>query len=278
MKSRNEHKSIQNKLLTIMGGVVFIGVVFMGWSAAAMNQLGALTQELVEADEELNEALEIRILLQEMEMLELSFVLSHDPEFVHAHEQLLSLTELYLRNSLIRTEEADLQFILSQIETEFIAYEGIYIRVLEAGEKNDWETAVSLGEESAAKIEKTTFQIDKIIEHYQGIVDDRVETANRNILYTQVGGYAAIGIYLILVILTARILMNQISNPIILMIEASKSVEENRFEAKALDGLSGRGDEVGRLARAFIQMSESFKEREQSIQEQIEEVRVKVNR
>lgn len=278
MNKRKEQKSILSKLLAIMGWVVFIGILFTGWSAVAMNQLDRLTNELVDASNELNGASEILNLLQEIELNELNYVLSQDPEYNHVHDQLVSHTKLYIRNSLIRTEEKDLQFTLTQVETEFLAYLVLYEEVVEAGEENDWDKALELKEESAWKIEETQDQINKVFHHYLDITIDRSESVSRYHTITGVVGGVAILIYVVILFLTSRILMNQISNPIIQMIEAGKDVEENRFKAKSLKGLTERGDEVGRLARAFIEMNKSFGAREQALEKEIADVRAKVER
>lgn len=278
MNKRKEQKSILSKLLTIMGWVVFIGILFTGWSAVAMNQLDRLTNEVVEASNELNEASETLNLLQEIELNELNYVLSHDPKYLHLHDQLVSHTKLYIRNSLIRTEEEVLKPTLRQIETDFLEYLVLYDEVVEAGEKNDWDKALELKDESAVKIEETQDQINKVFHHYLDITIDRSESVSRYHTITGVIGGVAILIYVVILFLTSRILMNQISNPIIQMIEAGKDVEENRFKAKSLEGLTERGDEVGRLARAFIEMNKSFGAREQALKKEITDVRAKVER
>lgn len=89
--------------------------------------------------------------------------------------------------------------------------------------------------------------------------------------------FVAIGSVIILALLIAWWLSSYISRPIASVIAASQAVEAGHFSAVDLHQVEKRKDELGGLARVFSTMTEQVQNREQTLKEEVKDLRVKIN-
>jgi nitrate/nitrite-specific signal transduction histidine kinase len=59
---------------------------------------------------------------------------------------------------------------------------------------------------------------------------------------------------------------------------AAAAVEENAFNPRLLDEVAARSDELGQLARVFQNMAEKVKIREESLEKQVAELRIEIDK
>jgi len=89
--------------------------------------------------------------------------------------------------------------------------------------------------------------------------------------------FIAIAIITILALLIALGLSSFISSPITSVIEASKAVEAGQFSLVNLSEVEKRKDELGGLARVFSRMTEQVQSREQSLKEEVQDLKVRIS-
>jgi two-component system cell cycle response regulator len=58
---------------------------------------------------------------------------------------------------------------------------------------------------------------------------------------------------------------------------AAAAVEEDRFDRAALDGVAGRDDALGQLARVFTRMAVEVQARERRLREEVRQLRIEIN-
>ncbi len=271
-----QNLKIQGKLLAIFGSIIFIGVLITGWTILSINILDKLAYDLIKVEGELSEALKTKNTLQEMALAELSYVLSHDEEFIHAHERLNTHIDLFLRNAVIRAESATIQAILFEFEREKQAYDVEIEKLVEAAEEGDWETAVTLGEESARRMAGMITEVDKMVQLHQPLVDAQVALSNQQVLTSSIVGGASLLVFLGLALGAAVVVSNQVTQPILAITQAAGAVEAGNFDPQSLRAVAYRTDEVGHLSRAFIQMAEEAQARNNALQEQADQIRIKL--
>jgi nitrogen fixation/metabolism regulation signal transduction histidine kinase len=122
------------------------------------------------------------------------------------------------------------------------------------------------------RIAATTY----IDEFYTPIRDTQQEA--RSIFeHTRTQVFIAIVSITVLALLIALGLSSYISNPIASVIEASKAVEAGHFTSVNLNEVEKRTDELGGLARVFSRMTEQVKSREQSLKDEVQDLKVKIN-
>lgn len=72
--------------------------------------------------------------------------------------------------------------------------------------------------------------------------------------------------------------VRKMTDPLIKITRAAESVEKGNYDLQLLSGISGRHDELGRLARVFEQMAGKVQEREKKLQTQVAELQIKIDR
>jgi two-component system cell cycle response regulator len=61
------------------------------------------------------------------------------------------------------------------------------------------------------------------------------------------------------------------------VVAAAADVEVGRFESGQLDGVAGRGDALGQLARVFQRMAAEVRSREQRLKQQVRQLRIEID-
>lgn len=91
---------------------------------------------------------------------------------------------------------------------------------------------------------------------------------------------AAVVSVLLLVIgfIASIVFVRKMTDPLTRITRAAESVEKGNYDLGALGGISGRNDELGRLARVFEQMAGKVREREKKLQKQVEELQIRIDR
>jgi DNA-binding response OmpR family regulator len=62
-----------------------------------------------------------------------------------------------------------------------------------------------------------------------------------------------------------------------LVTEAAAAMEVGKFQPDTLQGVSGRSDALGRLARVFVSMAREVQAREQRLQQQVQQLRIEID-
>ncbi|MEW5869003.1 MAG: hypothetical protein AB1894_06980 [Chloroflexota bacterium] len=79
-----------------------------------------------------------------------------------------------------------------------------------------------------------------------------------------------------LIIFAALTISHQINQPLILLADELKHIQENNFNPSTLDKLTKRQDEMGYLAREYLQMASAVQNRQAMLQQEAEEIRGKI--
>jgi two-component system cell cycle response regulator len=61
------------------------------------------------------------------------------------------------------------------------------------------------------------------------------------------------------------------------VVAAAADVEAGRFDSRQLDGVAGRGDALGQLARVFQRMAAEIRSREQRLTQQVRQLRIEID-
>ena len=86
----------------------------------------------------------------------------------------------------------------------------------------------------------------------------------------------ALPIFLVVVTIAALVINRQIHAPLIRMTDELKHIQDDRFEPAALGSLPERRDEVGYLAREYLQMGSAVLNRQTDLRQEADEVRAEI--
>jgi len=78
--------------------------------------------------------------------------------------------------------------------------------------------------------------------------------------------------------IAAIVFVRKVTDPLADLACAAQAMEQGNYDLPGLAGVSARRDELGRLARAFEQMAGKVREREKTLQRQVDELRIIIDR
>lgn len=267
---------IQSKLLLVFGGIILVGVLITGWTVVALTRLDDVAGQMVQTEGELSQALKVRNLLVELETSELSFMLTQDESFLHENERFGVDVDRYLNRALMRNEENEIKSVLYEMQRGKQAYDRNLQDVIEADNAGTWETAKGLGETSARVVDEMIVQAEKIIHDLKPSVDASLAASNRETRTSLIIGVSSLVLFLVLALAAGRITSSQVTNPMQKLIDAALALKDGQFDARALEELAQRSDEVGKLAQAFISMAQQSDGRLESLILEADEIRTKL--
>ena len=278
MRAAFESLKIQSKLMVVFGLIISIGVLITGWTVLAISNLDNLTIELEETEFELSEAVQARNLLKQLEIAELSFVITDDEEFLHEHAHILSSVELYLRNAVIRTDDVVMGDVLYRFGQHLEGYTTALEDVVEAVEQGEHARAEELGVVSAESLEGMDGEVGTVIGLMQPKLEEKSAESKRQVLLSGIVGAVILVVFLALALGAGSIVNRQISSPILILMNAVSQIEDGNFDPSLVSDLVGRQDEIGHLARSFVHMAEDIGEREDALHAEAEDLRRKLSR
>jgi CHASE3 domain sensor protein len=267
---------IQSKLLLVFGGIILVGVLITGWTVVTLTRLDDVAGQMVQTEGELSQALQVRNLLLELETSELSFVLTADEFFLHENERLGVDVDRYLDRALVRNEENEIKSVLYEMQRGKQAYDRNLQDVIEAGDAGEWEAARELGEASARTVDEMIVQVEKIIHDLKPAVDASLAASNRETRTSLIIGVSALVLFLLLAFAAGRITSSQVTSPLQNLIDAALALKDGQFDARSLEGLARRSDEIGKLAQSFISMAQQSDARLARLLLEADEIRTKL--
>lgn len=78
--------------------------------------------------------------------------------------------------------------------------------------------------------------------------------------------------------IAAIVFVRKVTDPLAGLARAAQAVEQGNYDLPGLAGVSARTDELGRLARIFEQMAGKVRERERTLQRQVDELKIIIDR
>jgi nitrogen fixation/metabolism regulation signal transduction histidine kinase len=88
--------------------------------------------------------------------------------------------------------------------------------------------------------------------------------------------WLALPLYLLLAVLAAQIIYNQIDQPLENLARASEYLQAGKFDPARLEKLAQRTDEVGAMTREFLTMATNLQLQSSRLQQEAEEIRAKI--
>jgi HAMP domain-containing protein len=87
---------------------------------------------------------------------------------------------------------------------------------------------------------------------------------------------SALVLFLLLAFAAGRITSSQVTSPLQNLIDAALALKDGQFDARSLEGLARRSDEIGKLAQSFISMAQQSDARLARLLLEADEIRTKL--
>ena len=149
-------------------------------------------------------------------------------------------------------------------------------QVIAAARDENWEEVDALDTEAYSLIEPIFTSINELIEaRTQNLDDLRAEVGNfSNMAWLVI--LIAVPLFLIMMGLVSLAIARQINAPLIRMTDELKQIEQCKFDPSSLGKLPERSDEIGYLAREYLQMAHATQNHQAALQQEADEIRAKI--
>jgi HAMP domain-containing protein len=169
-------------------------------------------------------------------------------------------------------EKASLEELIQEIATLRQQFD----QVIQAVDEEDWEAVVTLDNQAYTLVGPIFDQIDGLIQARSETLSELRDEVSRFTTLTWLTIALALPIFLVVVSVAALLISRQIHAPLIRMADGLKRIQEDRFDPATLAPLPERRDQVGYLAREFLQMAAAVLNRQADLQQEAGAIRAKI--
>jgi HAMP domain-containing protein len=149
-------------------------------------------------------------------------------------------------------------------------------QIIESVDAEDWDGVLELHDQASAVITR----MDGIVEEIRagGLEELQAAQAEAEVLqmFTWIVGMVAIPLFLVLAGLAAVVIYRQIHQPLDQLSEAARALQNGSYQLQSLEDLTGRGDELGGMARQFVRMATAVEQRTGLLQQEAESIRARI--
>lgn len=267
--------STQNRLNLVFTLLFLVGVIiltsFIGTSISAMAHNAEARTTYTQA----RQLYQVSVYLQQFERALNDYELTSDYDSLSEYRSSYARLQQSLANIAAQTQLPGERQALDDLAQNVAALRERFDRVIAAVDEEDWESVVALDEEAYILIEPIIEQVDGLVQARSDALADLRNKVDTFSTLTWLATILALPIFLVAVIAVAWIVARQIQGPIIRMTDELKRIEEKRFDPTTLAPLTERRDEVGYLAREYLQMASAVLHRQADLQQKADDIRAK---
>jgi nitrogen fixation/metabolism regulation signal transduction histidine kinase len=148
--------------------------------------------------------------------------------------------------------------------------------VIQAVDAEDWERVVQLDEEAYTLVQPIVDQIEGRIQVRSDALAELRDQVDTFTTLSWLSIALALPAFVAAIAVAAWIVARQIHGPVIRMTDELPRIEEERFDPAGLSPLAERRDEVGYLAREYLQMASAVLGRRAGLQQEADEIRARI--
>jgi CHASE3 domain sensor protein len=268
---------IQSKLFGILSFIILIGTLITMWNVYSVIRMDAESHDMLHREKELDDIEEVHIAFLRQAISENEFLLTGDTTYVDRHEAQTSLAETYLWDALLEASNNEEKAALYSIQRQGAAYGEDFDEVVSTYQDGSVDAAIRLSREtSQARMNQIHETIEALLVTGTAEINAEGQQADRQAVTSLSIGIAGMVLFVLLAVLIVWVAVNQIGRPILVLHEAIAMVGAGNFDPAMLEPLAGRSDEIGRLARAVIEMGSSTAEQQETLQDQVVILRGKI--
>jgi len=257
-------------LLFVVAVIILTGFIGTSTNAMAYNAKARVTftnaRKLFQA----------QVHLQQFERALNAYELTSDYDTLSEYRSSYARLQQSLANAAAEAEIPEEKAGLDSLIQDLATLRQQFDQVIQAVDEEDWEKVVALDSQAYTLVGPIFDQIDSLI---QARTETLLELRSEVALFTDLSWLAialALPILLVVVTIAALVISRQIHAPLIRMTDELKHIQEARFDQAALGSLPERRDEVGYLAREYLQMASAVLNRQAGLQQEASEVRAKI--
>lgn len=268
--------STQNRLNLVFTLLFMIGVLiltsFIGTSIRAM----AYNADASTTYTQVRQLYQVAGYLQQFEEALNDYELTSNYDTLSEYNSSYARLQQSLANIAAQTQFPGEKEILDDLAQDITALREGFDRVIQAVDAEDWEGVVALDEEAYTLVQPIIDRIESRIQVRGNALADLRGQVDTFTTLSWVAIALALPVFAAVVVVVAWIVARQIHGPVIRMTDELKRIEEERFDPGTLAALAGRRDEVGYLAREYLQMASAVLDRQAGLEQEAADIRTKI--
>jgi len=273
--------SIQSRLALIFSLLFLTGMlilaVFIKFAADA-GPYNALAHDALTQARQLYRA---KLAVQHFQAALRQYMLTSDPDWLDEYTSSYSRLPQYL--AIAASEQPDDAASLQQLSADLAVLRELTDQIIAAVDQaetsddtEDWITVDDLDAEASEQIEVIVTRIDAQVATQNLRLEGARRAVNTFSAFGLIAMLVALPLFLVLLGIAVWVINQQVSAPLKHMIDGLPHILDGSFSAGRLSGLSERQDEIGFLAREYLHMAAAVQERRTGLQQQAEELRLRI--
>jgi len=257
-------------LLFLVAVIILTGFIKTSTSTMAYNAEARTTYA------QARKLFQAQVYLQQFERALNAYELTADYDTLTEYHSSYARLQQSLANTAAETGIPEEKAGLDNLIQDLAALHQQFGQVIQAVDEEDWEAVTALDGQAYTLVGPIFDQIDALIQARTGTLSE---------LRSEVSGFTgqawlaialALPVFLVVVVIATLVISRQIHAPLIRMTAELKHIQEERFDPAALGSLPERQDQVGYLAREYLQMASAVLNRQAGLQQEASEVRAKI--
>ena len=268
--------STQSRLNLVFTLLFLVGVIiltsFIGTSIRAM----AYNAEARTTYTQVRQLYQVAAYLQQFEKALNDYELTADYDTLSAYYSSYARLQQSLAKIATQTETPGEKDALDELAQDVATLRGQFDRVIQAVDAKDWARVVALDEEAYALVQPIFEQIDSLVQARGEVLAELRDQVDTFTTLSWLALALAVPVFVVIILVVAGIVARQIHGPLMRMTDELKRIEEERFDPEGLAALAARRDEVGYLAREYLQMAAAVLNRQAGLAQEAEEIRARI--
>lgn len=268
--------SVPNRLYLVFTLLFLVGVIILtGFIKTSISAMAYNTEARI-AYTQARQFYQAKLYLQQFEKALNDYELTSDYDMLSEYHSSYARLQQSLINIAAKTELPEEKVALDNLIQDLATLRQGFDRVIQAVDEEDWNSVTILDDQAYVLLDPVFEQIDSLIQarsdalsELRGEVTTFADLAWLTIILAPL-------IFLVVAIVVALIVARQIHVPLIRMSDELKQIQEERFDPATLAPLPERQDEIGYLAREYLQMASAVLQRQATLQRIADDIRVKI--
>lgn len=268
--------STQNRLNLVFTVLFLVGILiltsFIGTSIRAM----AYNAEARTTYTQVRQLYQVAAYLQQFEEALNDYELTANYDTLSEYNSSYARLQQSLANIAAKTQLPGEKQVLDDLAQDIAVLRDGFDGVIEAVDEEDWSGVVARDEEAYTLVQPIIDQIESRIQVRSAALAELRGQVDTFTTLSWVTIALALPAFVVVIVVVAWIVARQIHGPLIGMTDELQRIAEERFDPAVLGGLAARRDEVGYLAREYLQMASAVMHRQANLQQEADEIRAKI--
>lgn len=266
---------LQSRLFLVFTILFGFSVLVLSLLLNNVIQMMRIQQQTREAFETNRQAYRLQSTLQQFQLALQTYENSASPL---AEENLAMLQDQILREHsiLYGMTDADAQAELDQFASQYEGLKDLSGQIIAKVDEEAWDDVLALHTQAGAVVQDMQAIAAQIQE--AGMEDLQAAQSKAEVFQWMIWifGLAALPLFLLLPGLTAVVIDRQMNHPLDQLAGAARALQTSAFQPQSLESLAARGDEIGALARRFLQMAAAVEQRTALLQQEADAIQAKI--